>query len=167
MAAEPVFINSLFTNYILPFILIFVLIFALLDKSKLLGEDKRQINAIISLVIGLIFISFEASRDIVVRLVPFLAVAAVILFVFMLLWGFASGKKEGDVLNKGLKITIGIIIGLAVVVAVLWVTGAWDTLYDAMTKGSNAASIWVNLLFLAIIGGVVAVVMSSGNKKDE
>ena len=165
MVAEPIFINTLFTNFILPFILVFVLIFALLDKSKLLGDDKKQINAIISLVIGLILIAFEGPRMVIVKLVPFLAVAAVILFVFMLLWGFVSGKKE-DVLNKGLKITLGIIVGLGVVVAVLWITGAWDVIYEILV-GSNAASIWVNVLFLAIIGGAIAVVLATGGKEKD
>lgn len=161
---ETIFSSPVFIDVILPFLLVFTLVFAILDKTKLLGEGKRQINAIVSLVIGIILIGFSFARDIIVRLVPFLVVSLVILFVFMLLYGFISGKKEGDVLNKGLKITLGIILSLAVVVAVLWITGAWDFIYDNL--GEYADEVWVNILLFAIIGGAIAVVLSSGGKDE-
>lgn len=86
--AETIFNSSLFSEIILPFLLMFVLVFAILDKTKILGEGKRQINAIISLVIALIFISFARAVGIVTSLMPFLAVVLVIILVFYLLFGF-------------------------------------------------------------------------------
>jgi hypothetical protein len=159
--ADSVLLEPIFVNYILPFLLMFTLVFAILEKSKILGEGKKQINAIISLVIGLLLIAFPFARDTVVKLMPFLAVVLVVLFVFMLLWGFISEKKEGEVLNKGLRITLGIIVSLAIIVAVLWVTGAWDVIYDTTVKGSSAGKIWINVLLVAIIGGAIAVVLST------
>ena len=41
-------------DIVLPFILVFVLVFAILEKSKLLGDGKKQINAIIGFVIAAI-----------------------------------------------------------------------------------------------------------------
>lgn len=165
--AETIFSSPIFMEIILPFLLVFTLVFAVLDKSKLLGEGKRQINAIISLVIGLILIGFPFAREIIVKLIPFLAVSLVILFVFMLIFGFVSGKKEGDVLSSGLKIALGIIFGLAVVVAVLWITGAWDSIYSYLVEGEFAGKIWVNIILIAIIGGAIAIVLSSGGKSGE
>jgi len=163
---ESIFAQPIFMDYILPFLLVFTLTFAVLDKTKLLGEGKRQINAIISLVIGLILIAFPYAQGIIVKLIPFLAVALVILFIFMLMYGFAMGKKEGDVLDKGVKIALGIIVGLAVIVAVLWATGAWDKVYDTLVGGSSSSQIWMNILLIAIIGGAMAIVLSTGGKKN-
>ena len=163
---ESIFAQPIFMDYILPFLLVFTLTFAVLDKTKLLGEGKRQINAIISLVIGLILIAVPYAQGIIVKLIPFLAVSLVILFIFMLMYGFAMGKKEGDVLDKGVKIALGIIIGLAVIVGVLWATGAWDTVYDTLVGGSSSSQIWMNILLIAIIGGAMAVVLSTGGKKN-
>ena len=163
--AETMFSSPIFIEIILPFLLVFTLVFAVLDKTKLLGDGKKQINAIISLVVGLILIGFDFARDIVVRLIPFLVAALVILFVFMLLFGFISGKKEGDVLPLGLKIALGIIFGLAVLVAVLWVTGAWDYIYEVVVEGEFSETIWINVFMLAIIGGAIAIVVSG--KKGE
>ncbi len=165
--AETIFSSPIFMDIILPFLLVFTLVFAILDKSKLLGEGKRQINAITSLVIGLILIGFPFAREIIVKLIPFLVVSLVILFVFMLIFGFVSAKKEGDVLNKGLKIALGIIFGLAVIVAVLWITGAWENIYNFIVEGGYADKIWINLILIAIIGGAIAIVLSSGGKSGE
>ena len=127
---EPFFIGPMFLNYILPFVLVFTLIFAMLQKTQLFGEGKKQIDAILGLVIGLILIAFPFSRDIVVNLMPFLAVSAVLLLIFMLLIGFISGKK-GDVLeNVGLKVMLGVIAGLALVTVFLIVAGWWDNVWN-------------------------------------
>ena len=88
------------SNQWFAFILIFALIFAILQKTKLLGDESKRVNAMISLVIGLMLIAFPPARNLVVLLMPFLAVVAVILLVFMLLYGFIVGKKEGDVLSS-------------------------------------------------------------------
>ena len=164
---ESIFATSIFMDYILPFLLVFTLTFAILDKTRLLGEGKRQINAIISFVIGLILIGFPYAQQVIVKLIPFLAVSLVILFVFMLLYGFLSGNKSGDVLNKGMKIALGIIAGLAVIVAVLWVTGSWDAVYNTLVRGDSSSKIWLNVLLIALIGGAMAVVLATGDKSKE
>jgi len=160
---ESIFAQPIFMEYILPFLLVFTLTFAILDKTKLLGEGKRQINAIISLVIGIILIGFPYAQGVIVKLIPFLAVSLVILFVFMLLYGFLAGTKEGHVLPKGIKIALGIIVGLGVIVAVLWATGSWDTVYNTLI-GASSGKIWLNVLLIALIGGAMAVVLSTGRK---
>lgn len=161
--AETIFSNPIFMEIVLPFLLVFTLVFAVLDKTKLLGEGKRQINAIISFVIGVVLIGFPFARDIIVKLIPFLAVSLVILFVFMLLYGFIAGKKE-DILSFGLKIALGIIFGLAVLVAVLWVTGVWDDIIEVVLFGEYSGKILLNVLMLAIIGGAIAIVVSGGKE---
>ena len=164
---DTIFSEPIFIDYILPFLLVFTLTFAILDKTKLLGEGKRQINALISLVIGLILIGFPFAQGVIVKLIPFFAVALVILFIFMLIFGFISGKKEGDVLNKGLKITLSIIFGLAIIVAVLWATGSWDFVYELVVEGEYSGKIFVNILLLGIIGGAIAIVLATSGKKGE
>jgi len=166
---DSILSSEIFVEIIFPFLLVFTLTFAVLEKSKLLGDGKRQINALISLSVALMLIAFEYPRDVIVKLTPFLAVSLVILFIFMLMYGFVSGKKEGDVLNKGLKITLGVIVGLAVIVAVLWATGAWDKIYSFLL-GGDSSKIWVNVLIIVIIGAAMAMVLATsgkGNGKSE
>jgi len=158
--AETILSHPFFTELILPFLLVFALIFAILDKTKILGEGKRQINAIISFVIGLLLIAFPFPRSIIVNLMPFLAVVAVILLVFMILYSFATGEKEFK-MSKGLKITFGILIGVALIVALLVTTGYWDSFIGAVS-GGEGSTIATNLLFVIIIIAAIAIVWGSG-----
>ena len=90
---EPFLISPYFLDYVLPFVLVFTVVFAVLQKTKLLGDEVKQINAILGLVVGLFLIAFPGPRGIIVLLMPFLAVALVILLVFMLLYGFIVFHK--------------------------------------------------------------------------
>jgi len=156
MAIESIFTTELFADFILPWMLVFVLVFAILDKSEILGEGKKQVNAIVGAIIGLILISFAASRDIIVNLIPFLAIGVVVIFIFMLLYGFVSQGK-GDMFSKNVKIGAGIAIGIGLIIAVLSVTGTLDSVWDYLSADNMGA----NLLFIAIaIGAVVAVLMN-------
>ncbi len=161
----PIFVSAFFIDYILPFVLVFTLIFAILEKTQLLGEGKKQINAIMGLVIGIILIAFPFARNIVVQLMPFLVVVAVVLFVFMLLYGFMGRKKNEEILSNGLKITLGIIIGLALVTAILFISGYWDAVYDLMFGGEGAGQIWINILLIGVMVGAIISVLKGEEKE--
>ncbi len=155
---ETILSSAIFSNIILPFLLVFTLLFAILEKTKILGDGKKQINAITSLVIGLIVISYSYAVGVISKLMPFLAVSAVVILVFMILMGFVTGSGE---LKPGLKITFGILVGLGLIIAVLWATGTLGYVYSNLFTGSSAGSIWTNVLFIALIGGAIALVLST------
>ncbi|GAH78833.1 unnamed protein product, partial [marine sediment metagenome] len=116
MASETIFQSNIVQQFILPFVLVFTLVFAILEKTKLFGEDKKQLNAIIALVIGLIFVTAVFPTVVVTnKLILFLTIALVIVFVVLLLWGFVFGEiKEGFKPADWMKWVLGILIGLAV-----------------------------------------------------
>lgn len=161
MAVETIFTSPLLTQIIFPFLLVFVLVFAILDKTKILGEGKRQINAIISLVIGLIFISFSRAVGIVVNLMPFLAVVLVIILVFYLMLGFVFNEKEGLNVPKGIKIAGGIVVLVALIIAILVVSDYWDRFLELFTGGGTLVS---TIILLVVIGAALAIVLFSGKK---
>jgi len=49
------------TDVLLPFLLIFTLVFAVLQKTKILGEDKKNFNVVIALVMSLTVVIPHAS----------------------------------------------------------------------------------------------------------
>lgn len=155
----------IFQEYILPFVLVFTLIFAILQKTKLLGDDVKQINAIVGFVVGLMFVVFPFANNFVVQLMPFLAVSAVVLLVFMLMYGFVWSKGEGDVLHKGVKIALMIIFGLALATFMLYISGWWESIYEFLFEGSKAVTLWFNVFILIIIAvAVISVLVDSKDK---
>ena len=79
------------SNFILPFLLAFFVLFATLEKTKLLGDGKKQLNALISAIVGLIFVGAVYPKMVVSNLILYLAVAVVAIFVILLIWGFIFG----------------------------------------------------------------------------
>tara|TARA_Y100000310_G_scaffold138173_1_gene137078 strand:- start:12934 stop:13440 length:507 start_codon:yes stop_codon:yes gene_type:complete len=162
--AEPFLIHPFFLDYILPFVLVFTLVFAVLQKTKILGEGKKQIDSLVALIIGIILIAFPFARDIVVKLMPFLAVTVAVLLVFMLFYGFVYGKT--DDMGKGIKTTLLIIGSLALITVILIITGAWDYIYSMMFENEGGGQIWINILLVAVIAGAIIAVVS-GKKRVE
>lgn len=163
MAEVPFIISGFFLDYILPFALVFTLIFAILEKSKLLGENKKQINAIIGMVVGLILIANPYSRNIVVKLQVFLAVFASILLVFMLLMAFINQKKEGDILGKGFKYALYLILVISLIIALIVISGYWDFATNYLL-GLIGSQILINaIIIFVIIGALIAVLL--GDRK--
>jgi uncharacterized integral membrane protein len=159
--------HPLFVEVILPFILVFTIVFAVLEKSKIFGEGKKQIDAIVGLVVGLLVISFANAVGIILQLIPFLAVSLVVILVLMILLGaFAQEGKFEEMMPKRLRIVLMIAAIIALVIAVLFITGSWDWVYfNFFLQGSSSA--WVtNIIFLVVIAGAIIAVVAGGKKSS-
>ena len=122
---------SVFTDFLYPFLLMFFLVYALLKKSKLLGESP-QVNAFVSLIVSLIFVSVVFPVIVVNNLILFLAVGVAVVFVGFVLWGFIN---NGNISIDGkVKVFFAVLTGIAVVVAVFWATGAFPFLWEWIEK---------------------------------
>jgi hypothetical protein len=152
MGVETI-LNSFFAvRVVYPFLLVFTLVFAILQKSKILGEDKSQVDALVALSIALIFIAIPYPVDIIISLMPFLAVSLVILLVFMLLYGFiASDNDKGYEASKAVKRSVLGIIVFALLIAVLVATGQWDFIYYSLFVDYGDNTILTNIILLIII----------------
>ena len=160
----PTILQGCFFMYVIwPFVLTFALVFGVLHKSKIFGDNKNQINAIISAVIAIIFVSFANYVDIVSYLLALMVLGLIVLLVFMMLFGFIH--KEGEFsLKPGLISTLGYIIGVGVLIAVLVLTGGWGYIVSFVKSGDNSG--WVgSIIMVLIIGAAIwAVVSGSGDK---
>jgi hypothetical protein len=155
----------IFQDIILPFILFFTLFFAILQKTKLLGDGKQQIDAIISFVIAAIVVTFSQQVLWVRQFSVFLAVALLVYFGFMLIWAFAVGSKDGDPFSQFSKMKpfLGAVALIAVVVAVLIITGGWEKVTSFFSNGDSGA----NVLMIVVIAGAIAAVFFGNSKKEE
>ncbi len=165
----PTLFSSPLGQTVLVFVLVFVGIFAILQKSKVFGEGKKQIDALVAVAMALIVASVGYAIDLISNLIPVMAVALVIILVFMILFG--AVHKDALDLPKSVRYAFGIAIFIAVAIAVLYFTPAWDYLMD-MVSGGEGSAIFMNILFILVVVGVIAAVLSGsksssgGAKKD-
>jgi len=158
-----IFENVFFAKMLLPFLLVFVLVFAILQKSKILGDGKAQVDAIVGMVVGLILIGASGPRDIIVGIMPWMAVGIAVILVFFVLYGFVAGDLSGSNMPNSLKYVFGGLAGVFTIGVVLFVSGLWENIWDSF---GGASEVWMNVVMVAVILGVVAVAVF-GNKNSE
>ncbi len=156
--------TSLFTDFLYPFLLMFFISYALLQKSGLF--KNQQIDAFVSLVVSLIFVSVVFPVMVVNNLILFMTVGIVVIFVGFMFWGFING---GDLsLNDKVKKWMAVLVLVAVVVALFWSTGAFPSLWVFIERIFNFAfaskgsgSFWTNFLIVVLVVAAVAAVLKA------
>ena len=163
MATETILQHWILTRFAFPFLLVFFLVFAILEKTKLLGDENKQLNALIAFVIGLIFVAFAYPTEVVGNMILFLTVALVVMFVALLLWGFVSGGdlKSNILDNRPVKWIVGIAVVVAVAIALFWATGFENEIFDFLFKQTWSTAFWTNVLFIVVIAVAIAVVLKT------
>ncbi len=126
---------------LLPFILIFTILFAILQKTKIIGEGKRQFNTIVALVLSLMVViphvtgRYPPGQDVVViinQALPQLSLVVVAILAALLLIGvFAPGVMFGGT-------SFGAFLALVMIGIVIFIFG-------------NAAGFWQNTGFLSFL----------------
>lgn len=158
MAIENILQHEVLTSFLYPFLLVFFILFAVLEKTQLFGKEKKQINAFVAFIIGLIFVSAVAPKLILGDLILFLTIGIVIVFVVLLLWGFINGE-EAKFGGKGVKIISAIAVLIAVFIAVLFITDSFTGLVDILFGQSWSKDLWVNVVFILVLAGAIAAVL--------
>lgn len=163
--AETIFQHFIFQDFILPFLLVFTIVFAILEKTKLLGEGKKQLDAIVAFVVGLIFVTAVFPKTVVANLILFLTVSLIVVFVILLLWGFLFGEiKEGFKPTNWMKWVLGILIGIGVIFAVIWAVGLPTGVTSWFSKLNWSSPFWINFSFIIVIAVALALVLRKVKK---
>ena len=150
---ETILQHPILTNFVYPFLIVFLIVFAILDKTKLLGEEKKQLNALLAFVIGLIFVSAVYPKIVVSNLILFLSVALVVMFVVLLLWGFIFAKEGGGVVfTQPMKWSLFAVVTVSAIIGILWSFGVTGKVYDFFFNQSWSSDFWTNLIFIVLIG---------------
>ncbi len=161
--------HSVMTDFVYPFLLVFFIMFAILEKTKIFGEKAKQINALVSLVVSLIFVSAVFPKVVVGNLMLFLVIGLVVAFVGLLIWGFLVGDVKGENWGfgaKGKKWWAAILIVILVLV-VVWATGLYSGLegaFDWLFNSANSGDIWSNVFIVLFVVAAIAIVLLTKSK---
>lgn len=147
------------TDVLLPFLLFFTIIFAILQKTKILGEDKKNFNVVIALVMSLTVViphstgSYPMNYDPINILNAFipgisiLIVAVIMLFILIGLWGGEATWVGGSP---------SAMIAILAVVAVVWIFGAAARWWDGWNWFNRFfGSDTVSLIIIILVFGVI------------
>ena len=144
--------------YLLPFLLIFAIVFALLEKTKVLGDDKTNINALVSIIIGLILIVQQGIVEIINRFLPRVSLILVVILMALVVIATIAGKKFSGF--QGAWLGFFIFVGMAAIIYAL----------AAGTGGSNFLSSKDKEMLITIGVPVIVIALAfwfvTRHKKD-
>jgi len=137
-------------SYVIPFLLIFAVIYAILEKSKILG-DNRGVGVIVSASIGLLALQFDFVSEFFSVIFPRFGIGISIFIVLIIMLGFFL--PEGN--PKGSEKWIGWVVGIGVAV---WSLSAWDQWSGSSGFGGwFVENVWA-IIVLAILITIMFVV---------
>jgi len=172
--------NGVFSLY-LPFIMTFALFFALLEKSKLLGEDSKQFSMIIALC-GAMYVMIFDPIGISAYFAQFFAGSAVamitimvfLMIVAMLFGPLSSGDKWKDIWGKALPALV--LIGAFIAFSMFYTSGGLDFLGISSGSGVSGSGSFLgdlgistdDLVLLGLVVGTIVVMLwlVGGGKKS-
>lgn len=128
-------------DVLLPFLLIFAVVFAVLEMTKIFGEDaqtgtRKNINVIVALVMGLAVVfphvtrTYPPGKDIVVILnafLPSVSLVLVMILALLILMGLFTGTRPDFSQSQGWSGGITIFMILVVVGIFLDAANFWNT----------------------------------------
>ncbi len=103
-------------DVVLPFLLVFTLTFAVLEKAKIFGAEKKNINVIVSLIIALLFLQNNYLVFVLGRFLPNIGISLIVFLMFLLLFSIFGGEDKPW--SDG-ALTLGFIISIIAVIMAL------------------------------------------------
>lgn len=154
----------------LPFLLIFTIVFAVMQKTKLLGDDKKNFNVVIALIMALTVViphvtgSYTNNYDPVDIIYGFLPgislviVAVIMLFLLIGLWG-GEAKWAGGSPSAMIALLSG--------VAVVWIFGSAAGWWRGWNWFNNFfGSDTISLIIIILVFGLVIWFITGSDKKS-
>ena len=145
---------------LLPFLLIFTIMYAVLQRSKILGTDKKNFNVVIALIVALLVViphitgTYPGEQDIVLILnnaIPPIAGIMVAILMLMLLlgiWGTEINWVGGTITGWIALISFIVVVYIFGAAANVWYYVPW--LYW-LTDPNTQALILIILVFAILV----------------
>ncbi len=151
------------TDVLLPFLLIFVIVYGILQKTKILGESKKNLNVIIALVVGLLVViphvtgRFPPNADPVIILnnaLPQISIVLVaIIFLLILIGVFGQDQVFLGMTMPGWITLFSLII---IVMVFGGAAGWWDGDFGRTLEGFFGTEGVAIFIMLAVFGIVIS-----------
>ncbi len=166
-----------FFDIVLPFILVFTLVFAILEKTRIFGEEdkkpKKNLNALVAFAVGLFVIAATNVVDILRNALPLITLVLIVILSFMLLVGSFHGDKEFSFAdNKAWRrfLTIVVFISVLLIFGNFIKTKSGKTWLEAfldfVQRDLGSGPVVSSIIFLGIIIFVIWFVgYGGGNGK--
>ena len=141
--------------YVLPFLMIFAVVYGILNKTKLLGNNKG-VQATIALTMGLLALQFDYVSNFFALIFPYAGIGISVLLIALILMGLVmdTEKKNLNWIWFGLGLLIFIVVIMTSMSDLSWIGG----------RGYMWADAWPSVLAAIVILGLMALIIWGGDR---
>ncbi|NQV08223.1 hypothetical protein HQ529_00035 [Candidatus Woesearchaeota archaeon] len=162
------------TDVMLPFLLIFTILFAILQKTRVMGDEKKNLNVIISMIISLMVViphvlgsyPSEAWDPVVImnNALPTVSLLVVAIIMMLILIGIFGGEARflGATLPGFISFASVVLIILIFGGSAGWWPGFWDWLMNLV--GADAVAL---IIIILVFGIIIAFITSEPKDREE
>ena len=141
-------------DILLPFLLVFSIVFAILEKTKILGADKTNISAIVSIVVGLLVVVQKGIVQTINLFLPRVSLIIIVILMGLLVISMVMGKEFSGLKGGVLGFAIVIII-IAIILALTTPPTGYGNNWLTPTDIQILLSLGVPILILILVIGLV------------
>lgn len=159
-------------DVVLPFLLVFTIVFAILEKTKVFGQEdvegrkltRKNINAMVAFVIAFLVIASSQLVEIITTVSSWMVILLMLSILFMILVGSFWKEGEGVFLEKGWRSLFMIIMFVGIVVifleAIKTESGEpWlEYMFNYVVNNFTSTAVASIILILIMIGMVWVVI---------
>jgi len=165
-------------DVLLPFLLVFTIVFAILEKTRILGEEsgstKKNLNAMFAFVVALFVVATNKIVTALTTALPNIVLLVVVVISFLLLVGSfrKSGEFDFATTHTTWYAIFMILLFIAVILIFLsaiktvsgetWLTVGWDYTLDHFS-----GTIITSIIFLAVVIGAIIFITKGGSKETK
>jgi len=160
-------------DVLLPFLLIFVIVYAILQKTRILGEDKKNLNVVVALIFGLLVVvphvtgGFPPNADPVVIIKDALPQVSIVLVAVILLL-ILIGAFGQDYVFLGVTMPGWIMLfSLFVIVLIFGGAAGWWSGYFGNTLEQFFGTEGIAIAVMLITFGIIIAWITSDSKSKE
>lgn len=148
------------------FLFIFAVLFAILEKTKILGQN-RGLNSLVSFTIAMLFLFTEPTRDLIKSVTPWFVILMVFVVFLLLIFLFIGIKEEEIAQTASQPGVVWFIIIVLVLIMGAILTQVFGEQVRSLTEEGNVSegSVTTNVAKIVfhprILGAMLLLVIAS------
>ena len=170
-------------DVILPFLFVFTVVYALLEKTRILGEDtvkgekipKRSLNSTVSFVVAMLVVATNKVVTAINAALPNVVLLIVLLICFLMLVGMFYKEGEFDFAKQYAGWTTGFAVVILIFIVLIFADSitysgseSWlDYLFNYVVANFSGAVIGSIIMFIIVISAVVYITRGGQVMKKE
>lgn len=163
-----------FFDVVLPFLLVFAIMYAILEKTKILGDEAKQLNAVVAFVVGLLVAGTNRVTSIINEALPNLVVLVVGILGFLILVGMFYKEGKFDFAKDYAKTTAAFAAILFIGILAIFFNSiktesgkSWlETILQYLFNNASGTVV-TSLIFLVIVIGAIGFIMGWSPEKKK